>query len=163
MGAVSFGGVPCAQIWIDLILWENVLNSQSQVKGIVEIGTWKGGFSLFLAAQAHARGIGFRTYDVEFPEAAIVPYFEKLDVWANPDRVRQALTFWDPVLLFCDGGNKPREIQTFAPMCPPDSVFIVHDWGTEMQPVDVPNGLVEMYGSWCDTVGSMTRVFKHGS
>jgi cephalosporin hydroxylase len=160
MKATSFGGIPCAQIWIDFILWENLLNDQPQVKGIVEIGTWKGGFSLFLQAQAAGRDLGFHTFDVEEPEADLNPNFTKLDVWARPGSVQMYLAAWSPVVLFCDGGNKPRELKTFAPMCGEGSVFVVHDWGTEMLPEDVPEGLVEMYGDWCDTVGSITRVFK---
>ncbi len=174
MSATSFGGVPCAQIWIDFILWENVLNANPQCRAIVEIGTWKGGFSHFLYAQARARGMRFHTFDAVDPSREI-PGFEKLDCWSpvGLERISKLLGGLDgrvparedaePVVLFCDGGNKPRELETFPPMCPPGSVFLVHDWGTETLPTDVPDGLTEMYGDWCDTVGSMTRVFKHGS
>jgi hypothetical protein len=161
MAATSFGGVTCAQFWIDFILWENVLNDNPQVEAIVEIGTWEGGFSWFLWAQAQAREIDFITFDAVKPKDPPL-HFVQLDVWANPKRV-EAVIRARPVALFCDGGNKPRELQTFAPICDPDSVILVHDWGTETHPADVPDGLREIYGNWCDTVGSITRVFKHGS
>lgn len=157
--ATSFGGVTCAQFWIDFILWENLLNDQSQVKAIIEIGTWQGGFSWFLWAQAQVRGLEFQTYDVIQPDRE-PPGFVRLDVWADPDELRDSLPEWGPIVLFCDGGNKPRELATFPQYCAPGSIFVVHDWGTETLPRDVPEGLVEMYGDWCDTVGSITRVFR---
>lgn len=149
-----------AQFWIDVILWENVLNSNPQVEGIIEIGTWQGGFSWFLWAQAQARNQMFWTCDVIQPDKE-PPEFERLDVWANPERIREVINYpQGPVALFCDGGNKPRELANFAPMCPVGSVILVHDWGTETLPSDVPDFLEEIYGSWCDTVGSITRVFR---
>lgn len=164
MSVVSFGGVPAAQYWIDFILWENLLNDNPQVRGIVEIGTWQGGFSWFLWAQTHARRIGFWTCDAVAPERDPPGYFERLDVWARPERIGEVIeSMGGPVVLFCDGGNKPRELATFAPACPPGSVVVVHDWGTEVRPSDVPQCLTEAYGDWCDQVGSLTRVFKHGS
>lgn len=155
-GAFSFGGVTGAQFWIDVILWENVLNDNPQITGIVELGTWEGGFSWFLWAQAQARGITFDTYDIVAPERE-PPCFTQLDIYRYPERVEIGD---EPIALFCDGGNKPRELATFPPMMAEGSIFLVHDWGTETLPSDVPDSLQEMYGGWCDTVGSITRVFK---
>lgn len=42
-----------------------------------------------------------------------------------------------PSFLYCDDGNKPREIQVYAPVLPPGSVLGVHDWGTEISEKDV--------------------------
>lgn len=160
--ATSFGGVTCAQFWIDFILWENLLNDRAGHVGIMEIGTWQGGFSLFLEAQARARSMGFVTYDAVEPDRPI-PGFVRRDVFAEVDAVVEdafALGEGMPIVLFCDGGNKPRELATFPQLMPAGSTFVVHDWGTETLPKDVPEGLVEMYGDWCDTVGSITRVFR---
>jgi hypothetical protein len=163
----SFGGIACAQYNIDFILWENVLNDNPGMVGIMEIGTWQGGFSLFLDAQARARNMTFVTYDVAEPDRPI-PGFVKRDVWAEVEQVKEdafAMGEGMPIVLFCDGGNKPRELKTFPPLMPDGSIFLVHDWGTETTADDVPDSLQELYGGWCDTVGSVTRVFrmKHGS
>lgn len=171
----SFGGVPMAQYWVDLFLWEAVLNSHP-VKGIVEIGTWKGGLSGWLWAQADIRGIYFETFDVVVPEIFKGQYdrdyegtqvrhsFTKKDVYRHPESVRRALRDAErqgPAILFCDGGNKPRELEMFPPFLrQPESLVFVHDWGTETLRSDVPDNLVEVYGDFCDELGSVTRIFK---
>ncbi len=158
----SFGGIPCAQYFIDFILWEKVLNDNPQLEGIVEIGTWQGGFSWFLWAQCKVRGMKFHTFDVLTPDRP-PPKFIRKDVWEDPSSLELLFHQIEPLALFCDGGNKPRELATFPPMCAPGSIFLVHDWKTEMMPSDVPDDLVEVYGGFCDAIGSITRVFKHGS
>lgn len=158
-GGVSFAGAPMAQHWCDLILWEAILNTNPHLRGIVEIGTWQGGFSRWLYAQTVARSIGFRTFDVEVPDSR-PPGFVQLDVWAHPERIEEAINACPPTLLFCDGGNKPRELAEFGPMVGPEGLVIVHDWGTETLPSDVPEGLEEVYGDFCDELGSISRVFK---
>ena len=40
-------------------------------------------------------------------------------------------------LLFCDGGKKGKELQTFGPQIPLGSIIVVHDWPKEVTPVDV--------------------------
>jgi hypothetical protein len=137
------------------MVWELVLNNNEQIRGIVELGTYQGGFSWFLDAQARARGIDFRTYDIIVPDVE-PPGFTKLDFYRYPERVELD----GPIALLCDGGNKPRELKTFPPMCPEGSVILVHDWGTETLASDVPDFLEELYGDFCDSVGSVTRIFK---
>lgn len=155
----SFGGVPAGQIWADFYLWEMLLNDKPDLRGIVEVGTWKGGFSRYLYAQAEARGIGFVTFDAVRPP--LIPQgFQRADVFAEPGVVVSALARFEPAILLCDGGNKPREIKMFAPFVPRDGLLVVHDWMTEVGPDDVPDTLVEVCGELCDTLGSMSRVFE---
>lgn len=159
----SFAGVTCAQIWADFALWECLLNEHPDVAGIIEIGTWKGGFALYLGAQAAARGIGFFTCDAVVPDV-IVPGFQRLDVFADPGRIEEvADEMGGPVVLLCDGGNKPRELRTFPPLMPAGSIVVVHDWMTETLPSDVPDFLFEIYGVFCDAIGSVSRVFEIAS
>ena len=159
----TFGGHQCAQYLVDLMVWELVLNNNPQATGIVELGTYQGGFSWFLDAQARARGIRFVTYDIVVPDVQ-PPGFTQLDFYRHPDGV---VLGDSPVVLLCDGGNKPRELRTFPPLCAPGSVVVAHDWGTETLPTDVPEFLEELYGDFCDSVGSVSRVFgmkeDHGS
>lgn len=141
------------------MVWELVLNNNPQIKGIVELGTYQGGFSWVLDAQARARGIEFRTYDIIQPDVE-PPGFTKLDFYRYPERVWWGGKADDPIALFCDGGNKPRELRAFPQMCPEGSVFLVHDWGTETLPEHVPDFLEEIHGEFCDDIRSATRVFK---
>ena len=158
--ATSIGGIACAQYWVDLATWEGVLNANPQVNGIVELGTFKGGFSYYLEMQSRARGYRwFITYDVNVPEREI-PGFSKMDIYREADTIGNYLGACGPIALFCDGGNKPRELRTFPPMCHPESIFAVHDWGTEMLPADVPDFLEPIYEDYLDRLGSVTRWFR---
>lgn len=156
---MSFGGVKACQILADYWLWEAILNDNPSVEGIVELGTLEGGFSLYLAAQADAREIFFRTYDITTPKRRI-PGFVTIDIFANSDEIGRHLERHDPVILLCDGGNKARELKMFSQYLSHASVIVVHDWGTEFLPKDIPENVTEVYGPLCDEIGSLSRCFR---
>jgi hypothetical protein len=156
---VSFAGVPAAQFWAEFVLWEALLNERPY-NGIIELGTWQGGFSLYLAAQAEARGMFFRTYDVQPPPSRI-PGFVQVDLYAASDDVGEHMSKHDPVIVLCDGGNKPRELATFSRYVTDASTLVVHDWGTEMLEENVPDEGVRMvHRELCEDLGSISRVFE---
>lgn len=159
LGPVNFGGIPVAQHLCDTVLWEALLNTYDYVTAIVELGTWQGGFSLYLDAQARWRGIEFHTFDITDPEREI-PGFEKIDIYRHADELGKRFAEMGPIVLFCDGGNKPRELKTFPPYLHKESIIVVHDWGTETLPSDVPDFLEEVYGQFCDEIGSLSRIFR---
>lgn len=160
VGAVSVGGVRAAQMWTDLILWELVLNANPQIDAIFEIGTWEGGFSWWLDTQARARNIFFQTYDAIEPDRP-VPGFRRCDVFLENRSLGRRFRDWEPCVVFCDGGNKPRELQLFSDhLVDEGSLLMVHDWGTEMLPENVPDSVEMVYGALCEELGSVTRVFK---
>lgn len=147
-------------MWCDFILWEAILNENPETKAIVELGTWQGGFSLYLAAQAFARGIDFTTIDATAPDREI-PGFIRMDIWRQADQLGGLLKALEPVILLCDNGNKPRELRTFpAYLQDPRSLVVVHDWMTEVLPSDVPDTLTPVYEDYCDELGSMSRCFR---
>ena len=148
-----------SQYLCDFMVWELVLNNNPQIRGIIELGTCEGGFSWVLHAQAIARGMEFQTYDIVVP-AVEPPGYERLDFYRYPQTVFAVMAEWGPTALFCDGGNKPRELKLFPPEAPEGSVILAHDWGTETLEKDVPDFLEEVYGEFCDSIGSVTRVFK---
>lgn len=160
----SFGGILAAQYWIDFYLWECVLNENPQLVRIIELGTWRGGFSWYLDAQARARQMYFCTYDSiehwrENNFSGPPPNFIKEDIFANAESIGNFIST-APVALFCDNGNKPREIKTFSPYLTNDSIILVHDWLDEIFPEDIPDYLEELYGDFCNELGSKTRVFR---
>lgn len=162
----SFAGVACAQYFVDFYVWEAVLNERTgadtkgfpALRAIVELGTFKGGFSLYLATQANERGLLFRTYDVAKPDRAI-PGFVQLDIFAKAEAIGAHLVRSAPVILLCDGGNKPRELRTFSRYLDHRSILAVHDWGSEIDETDVPDDLTMIYGDFCEELGSITRFF----
>ena len=156
---MSFGGIPAAQRIQDYYLWEVVLNENPQLRGIVELGTWEGGFACYLAAQARSRKIWFRTYDVRPPEHDI-PGFVQLDVFRKAEEVGRLLREWEPVIVLCDGGNKPREVQTFSRHLGPESLLVAHDWGMEISIREIPDNVEMVYGDLCESINSLSRVFR---
>lgn len=159
----SFGGIPVAQYFVDFYLWEAILNENPHLVRIIELGTWRGGFSWYLDAQARTRDIYFSTYDSiehwqENKVYKLPPNFIKKDIFA--DEHLSNFIASGPCALFCDNGNKPREVKTFAPYLTSDSILIVHDWKTEFFPEDVPDILEEIYGDFCDELGSISRIYK---
>lgn len=164
---VSFGDIPVAQIWADFVLWETVLN-RGEYRAVFELGTWKGGFAWWLWAQTQARHMElFETYDSlqsEYPTPAPEPErdtFVRRDVFAEAKEIGERMRKYEPCVVFCDNGNKPRELKTFsAELQHPDSILVVHDWGTEFQPEDVPDTVEMMYEEFCVELGSISRVFR---
>jgi len=156
----TFGGHPCGQTVADWYLWELILNERPDLCAIIEIGTWQGGFSRFLFAQSAIRGMEFVTYDAVMPDSE-PPGFEQVDVFADARVLAEGFaSYTAPVILLCDGGNKPREALTFPPMLPRNSLVVVHDWMTEFMPEDVPPFLLPVWEDACDSLGSMSRIFE---
>lgn len=161
----SFGGYSASQTWADFLLWERLLNAHPDARAIAEIGTLKGGFSRYLNAQAQVRGMDFETFDInEAPPGT--PGFTRCDVFDESEfgGLREVAAFIDgypKMILLCDGGDKPREVRTFAPFLDAGSLVVVHDWLVEIGPDDVPACLIEAHVDLCDELGSMSRVFAH--
>lgn len=159
---VSFGGIPVAQYRCDFWLWEWLLNENPQIRAIFELGTWKGGFAWWLNAQAQARELAFSTFDSLIPERTMpADAFNKMDVFASSETLGALFRGWEPCVVFCDNGNKPRELHTYSKeLRHPDSLLVVHDWNTEFFPEDIPNNVTMVYEDFCVMLGSLTRVFR---
>jgi hypothetical protein len=124
------------------------------IEGIVEIGTSMGALSIYLGLWGARLSVPVDTFDHSkfafqkehnVDEITAKPIFDKLGV-----RLHKANVFTDegaplveslikgkPVYLFCDGGNKAREFQTFVPMLKRGSMVSTHDWPGEIKPDDV--------------------------
>lgn len=134
-------GVATLQDWSDLALWELFLNDHPDLKCIIEIGTYAGGLSLFLQQQAAARGIRFATCDIErYPSAAIEKLgtnFIQADALTD-ETIHTAVADPGnhPLLIYCDGGDKPAEFAHFVPLLQPGDFIGVHDYGSEFTDAD---------------------------
>jgi predicted O-methyltransferase YrrM len=131
-----------------------ILLDRPDVKAIVEIGTSLGALSIYLGLWGARRGIPVHTFDRDafafkaqhnVDELTAEPIFTKLGIKLHTHSVFSAdghelvagLLDGGPVYLFCDGGDKPREFQTFAPMLHPGSAVSTHDWPGEIRAADV--------------------------
>lgn len=170
----TFGGVPAVQAWEDFMLWERFLNLTDAIK-LWEIGTFIGGFSLYLATQCKMRGMSFLTVDFQrywddtdtpHTQLGTNSHFLNMDVF-TPE-FKGLLTgaihsYPRPMILFCDGGNKPLEMQTFTPLMRRGDFLVTHDWGNEIADgdlVSVADLLEPVMAEECDKLHSLTRFFK---
>jgi len=124
---------------------DELLRKDQNIQRFVEIGTGGGALSVFLALHAVQRDTHLLTYDiqqrghlyktdkvfnrlgVEFVEADAFDHVD--DIVAHVDN--------KPTLMFCDGGDKRKELVTFAPLLPTGSIVAVHDYGDEIESKDV--------------------------
>lgn len=150
----TFAGCEMAQTWVDLQLYEKILNDRSDLKCIIELGTGQGGLSQFFNAQAVARGLEFHNFDHLEADKA-VPCWHQIDVLADSVRVMEF--FAHPMLLLCDNGNKPLEVKIYSPILRVGDLLAVHDWGVEISDSDIPDALFMVYQEWSH---SLTRIFQ---
>lgn len=111
----------------------------------IELGTDQGGFAGFLADTVRPWGGQVVTVDIQdklpvrstrfetlFPNARRL-LWDVLD--RDVDRMMAVLgEAARPVMLYCDNGNKPREIELYAPILPVGSLLGAHDYQDEIRP-----------------------------
>lgn len=164
----TFAGFPILQSRADLAMWELFLNTH-EPDNIIEIGTYGGGMAYFLALQAKAREMGFMTLDDK-----LRPGVRRLRELANnADIITASFTdtstkLWGflrykkrgSVVLFCDNGNKPKEVATLLPLLKKGDFLSVHDWNDEIGPEDMAPfvyRLTPVLDREAEVVGSWTR------
>ena len=94
---------------------------------MIEIGCCKGGLSHLFALGASLLGYEFFTYDVRdslrYPLAKA--HHETVDIFEID--LGSIITGYGTTLLLCDGGDKRREFNTFAPLLKPGDIVGAHD------------------------------------
>lgn len=161
----SFLGLDMAQTPQALIHWERFL-SQLRFRRLIEIGTGSSALSLFLYLFCIERNAMFRTYDIakRFHDSNIHRHvgfhrvFREMDVFKAEEQIRDLLAGPGMSILFCDGGNKPKEAQTFAPALKVGDILALHDWGREVQHGDIEHLSLEPV--CLATFDSHTGVFR---
>lgn len=167
----SFLGIQCSQISIDFFMWDRFLSAYP-LKHCIELGTGSAGFSAFLALNCKWRGIKFSTFDTW----NCVPTVNQIrailgleidlhlvDVFTEGKAFVRKLTAAEapgPILLYCDDGDKPREIREIGALLRPGDYLAVHDWYFEIDETDIALPLVPLMQPECEAVGSMTRWFR---
>lgn len=113
--------------------------SPHQPKIVVELGTDEGGFSGWLADLVLPWGGSVVTFDIKkkFKTGLLLDFanlqFREADVLtAIHPSVRGALGSAAPALLYCDNGNKQREVELYAPLLRVGDILATHDYNTEI-------------------------------
>ncbi|HEC64669.1 MAG TPA: glycosyltransferase [bacterium] len=122
-----------------MTLWERILTA-TDFKRVIEIGTLRGNLSLFFLLFCITRDAEFCTYDIrnEWKGGKVKDllnfeaYYKNKDVFECIDEIKKFIQRKGITIMFCDGGDKAKEFQTFAPYLKPQDIIAVHDWMTEI-------------------------------
>lgn len=135
-GGVWPMGISTSLTWYDVGAILHVVH-ESRAGLVVEIGVEHGGLGALLLAYSAYTGITYRGLDITLGAlhpAMRVPEIVARDAWAT-ETVAEVQGWMakapGPVLIFCDGGDKPRELHLYAPLIRPGDVLIGHDYHNE--------------------------------
>ena len=105
---------------------------------IVELGTDRGGFAAVLAECARAWCGRVITFDIDrkFSVDLLLAFpnieFVQADVLSAPVPYLVDVLAQESVMLYCDNGNKPREVEMYARYLRPYSLLGVHDYNSDI-------------------------------
>jgi len=135
-------GREMGQTFTALYVFEWILNLYP-LDCILEIGTGRGGLTMFLQLQANIRHLDFITFDARNrlneivnnshfnpPDRSVIPLnYKKANVFDEKtmEEIKE-IAKSNRVILYCDNGNKPKEVRTYAPLLQPGSIIGCHDW-----------------------------------
>ena len=115
---------------------------------VIEIGTCKGGLSNLLSSVTASYGGEFHTMDIvtggeknKYPLYGSAS-FHLWDCFEHIEEIRAWIEAPGLVFLLCDGGNKPKEFNTFSDFLKPGDVIAAHDWLDET----IPNYSPDFWG-----------------
>lgn len=105
---------------------------------IIEIGTGTGGFTNLLGIQAWNSGAFVHTFDIDPSPtnalSAILPIiFYREDCFGAEQKIAELINSPGRTYLLCDGGDKPREFNTFAKYLKPGDIIAAHDYFTDVE------------------------------
>ena len=112
----------------------------SNLQKFIEIGTGNGAMSLFLGLYAFQRNTSLWTFDKqERGDLHLAkPFFDLLriqmilgDVFTQRDHIA-AFVKDSPTFIFCDNGDKIKEVAYFKPILSSGSIIAVHDYPKEI-------------------------------
>jgi len=140
-------GIPIAQGWETMGLILEAINL-FHIKTIIELGIWSGGFGEFLIVRNnYVTPVYYHGYDITtkymHPRARLyIDNFTIADIF-SPESMKDIQTKINQsvgnVLLFCDDGNKPKEMRVFTPLLRVGDFLVAHDYPVEVSPESLTN------------------------
>jgi len=140
----NFGGVWARTSYSAFFVLDSILNILKP-DVIVEIGTWRGGLSCYLKtwSSLSEKSVSFLTIDIEDllseeVRSYLKDSFVQTDSFSEKglDLVKQTSDL-KSTCIYCDGGNKEKELETFSRFIGSGSIIGCHDYGTEVDPEKV--------------------------
>lgn len=131
-------GIKTSQTWQQVIAHLEIIR-QYEVRQFIELGVLHGGLANLISTLFGHTGCAYIGFERDFEQIdagvlRTIPIvqgdiFEDRIVAFIEDEIKLTK---GPVYLFCDNGNKPREIKTFAPLLRSGDIISIHDYGTEV-------------------------------
>lgn len=115
----------------------SILLEVENPKTIVEFGTGFGGLSILLGIWARINGCDFKTYDQTDIREEIHIFeklsinFECVDIHTAIPQIAERMRQPGKTIVFCDNGNKHREIVAFAPFLKDGDLILMHDYAKD--------------------------------
>ncbi len=137
--------VPTSLTWYDMGALLHIVQA-AQVDLVVEIGVDQGGLAALLLAYRDYAGQAAQTVPltyvgIDINLATVCPlllaqhraHFIQADAWAaaTVGAVQMLVSDAQRALVFCDGGDKPRELHLYAPILRPGDLLLAHDYQNE--------------------------------
>ena len=122
--------------WLYAIV-DRVMKEVPDLRTIIELGTGAGALSCVFGLWGIERGIPVHTVDKVMRHkprllAHLGVVYHEQDIFAPEIKgLIEDAAAAGPLWLFCDGGNKKLELQTYAPLLPSGSIVSAHDLGVE--------------------------------
>jgi len=113
------------------------------VTAIFELGTAGGTLAMYLGLWGARLGVPVYTFDINPVSPEVERVLHRLGVWFKQEDVFGPYVNGlicageEPIYLICDNGDKPGEMQHYAPRIPRGSLISAHDWGDEITEADV--------------------------
>ncbi|MCX6539169.1 MAG: hypothetical protein NT151_09600 [Acidobacteria bacterium] len=175
----AYAGTVIERKWSDIFTIDVFLASQ-RPKVIVELGTGSGAFSCYLATYAYLNGARFFTFDLQRKTAPTkranyraLRLVRKLggrvyrrDIFHPKTRtiIQKLVNRGPSVFLYCDNGNKAREVQLFAGDLKASDFIGVHDYGFEVHQHDLAGLVGTSLRPWnpkfFEDLSSSNRIFQ---
>ena len=142
---ITFAGCVAQQSSASLATIEAALD-YGKPRQIIEIGTGHGGLTLYLGTWALHNDAHVHTFDNHDKLLTnTLRLFNRFEIQRHIADVFddtftliiKLLASDEPTMLFCDGGNKHKELIRYAGLVKPGDVVGCHDWASEVCPTTV--------------------------
>lgn len=147
-----------------ILVWEEFL-TDLEFSRIIEFGTYKWGMSIFFFLFCKQKNAEFYTFDNENfhlcrlgRELGIRDCHRQVDIFSIAGQIGSLIEREGITVLYCDNGDKPKEIAVFSKYLKKGDFLVVHDYGTEVKKEDIPKFLKRVYVEHDD---NMTAIFRY--
>lgn len=152
-------GVSTSLTWYDFGALLTIIQRYG-IRTAIEIGVEHGGLAALLSSYGRYSTLAYRGIDISLRSLAPAvrqndePRLIERDAW-RPATIAEVGNWLEilpaPALIFCDGGDKPKELRLYAPLLRRGDVLAGHDYHNEYVDdalVGLPDDLIRLTHDW---------------